>query len=188
MVTKMMMIMKVFYNRILSIARLFIQMKVVENTTFIARIRAISPVKISYTGIKLDHRRHYSTNSLKSKFAHYYANSDVLKVRILKDNRNKSGIYMWTNLVNKKRYVGSSVDLKRRFLEYFNVNRLLRETSMMINRALVKRGFYKFSLTILEYCEVNQLMEREKYYFNLLNPEYNRFFFFIKKLYYILYI
>lgn len=28
---------------------------------------------------------------------------------------NKAGIYLWTNLINKKRYVGSSADLSRRF-------------------------------------------------------------------------
>ena len=30
---------------------------------------------------------------------------------ILKDNRGKSGVYLWTNKVNNKCYVGSSVDL-----------------------------------------------------------------------------
>lgn len=34
---------------------------------------------------------------------------------------------MWTNKLNSKKYVGSSVDLKRRLLEYYNVNRLLNE-------------------------------------------------------------
>jgi hypothetical protein len=41
----------------------------------------------------------------------------------------------------------------------------------MINRALIKkRGYSKFSLTILEYCGAEELMVREKYYFNLLKP------------------
>lgn len=93
---------------------------------------------------------------------------------------------MWTNLVNNKRYIGSSVYLKRRLLEYFNVNRLLRSPSMIINLALLKRGYSKFSLTILEYCVVDKLMEREKYYIKTLKP--NIIDFFIKKNFFILYI
>jgi hypothetical protein len=59
----MMMIMKIFYNRILIIA-LFIRRKVVFYTTFITSLRTISPVKRSYTGLKLDQRRNYSTTMI----------------------------------------------------------------------------------------------------------------------------
>src|SRR5438874_5577757 len=58
-------------------------------------------------------------------------------------------------------------------MEYYNVNRLLTNNSMAINRALLKYGFYNFSLKILEYCDINILMNREKHYFDLLLPEYN---------------
>lgn len=43
----------------------------------------------------------------------------------------------------------------------------------MIYRALIKYGYSGFNLEILEYCELNQLIEREQYYLDLLNPEYN---------------
>jgi len=72
-----------------------------------------------------------------------------------------------------KRYIGSSGNLKRRFLQYFNVNRLVRDSSMPICRSLLKRGFSKFSLEVLEYCKVEDLMEKEKFYFELFKPEYN---------------
>ena len=75
--------------------------------------------------------------------------------------------------MNNKSYIGSSVDLKRRFLEYFNIKRLLRYSSMAINKALLKYGYSQFSLSILEYCEVDELMIKEKYYLNLLSPKYN---------------
>jgi group I intron endonuclease len=68
---------------------------------------------------------------------------------------------MWTNKLNNKKYVGSSIALKRRILEYFNVNRLLREESMPINLALLKYGYTNFSFTILEICDKNSLMSRE---------------------------
>jgi len=59
---------------------------------------------------------------------------------------------MWTNRINDKQYIGSSDNLNRRFNEYFNTNYLLKNTCMYICRALLKHGYSKFSLTILEYC------------------------------------
>ena len=41
-----------------------------------------------------------------------------LNMNLLNLSLNKSGIYLITNLVNGKKYVGSSVVLKRRFKEY----------------------------------------------------------------------
>ena len=34
---------------------------------------------------------------------------------ILKDNKNKAGIYRWINLINSKIYIGSAIDLRTRF-------------------------------------------------------------------------
>jgi group I intron endonuclease len=75
--------------------------------------------------------------------------------------------------LNGKKYIGSSTNLRRRLLEYYNINRLLIGNSMPINTALLKYGYNNFSLTILEFCNVNILLEKEKYYFELLSPEYN---------------
>jgi hypothetical protein len=44
---------------------------------------------------------------------------------------------------------------------------------MAICRALLKYGYRSFSLEILEYCEPSLKLKREKYYINLLKPEYN---------------
>jgi len=44
---------------------------------------------------------------------------------------------------------------------------------MSICCALLKHGYLNFSLTILEYFEVSDLIIREKHYWDLLNPEYN---------------
>jgi len=82
-----------------------------------------------------------------------YDNADIQKEFILKENKDKSGIYCWTNKINGKSYVGSSVDLYLRFLKYFNTNELVRHYNMVICRALLKHGYSNFSLTIIEYCE-----------------------------------
>lgn len=44
---------------------------------------------------------------------------------------------------------------------------------MLINRALLKYGYSKFKLEILEYCEPAVAIEREQHYLDLLEPEYN---------------
>lgn len=119
----------------------------------------------------MNYRRYYSINISKREL--YYANADTNKLDILKDIKGKSGVYMWTYLDNQKRYVGSSVNLRRRILEYYNINRLLKEPSMTISKALLKYGYSNFSLSILEFCEIKDLQKKEKYYFELLKPEYN---------------
>jgi len=102
-----------------------------------------------------------------------FSDADKDKLDILKYIKGKSGIYMWTNKLNGKKYVGSSVDLRRRFLEYYNVNRMLNEKSMPINVALLKYGYTNFSFTILEICDRDSLMSREKHFFEVYSPEYN---------------
>ncbi|EUC39516.1 hypothetical protein COCMIDRAFT_41947 [Bipolaris oryzae ATCC 44560] len=44
---------------------------------------------------------------------------------------------------------------------------------MAINVALLKYGYTNFSLTILEFCEKDSLMSREKHFFEIYSPEYN---------------
>nr|ATI20588.1 GIY-YIG endonuclease [Ophiognomonia clavigignenti-juglandacearum] len=102
-----------------------------------------------------------------------FYDADKDKLNILKYIKGKSGIYMWTNKLNDKKYVGSSVDLRRRLLEYYNVNRLLTEKSMPIYVALLKYGYHNFTLTILDFCDMDSLMSREKYFFEVYSPEYN---------------
>jgi len=44
---------------------------------------------------------------------------------------------------------------------------------MLINKSLLKYGYSNFSLEILEYCKPEDCTQREQYYLNLLEPEYN---------------
>nr|YP_009254056.1 hypothetical protein [Hypomyces aurantius]ANC62741.1 hypothetical protein [Hypomyces aurantius] len=102
-----------------------------------------------------------------------FSNADKDKLAILDYVKGKAGIYMWTNQLNGKKYVGSSVNLRRRLLEYYNVNRILNEKSMPIYMSLLKHGYQSFSLTILEFCNIDSLVSREKHFFDVYSPEYN---------------
>jgi len=101
-----------------------------------------------------------------------YDNFEHDKARILNENKDKSGVYRLTNLENQKSYVGSSVDLRRRFHVYYSTARL-RNSNMAIYKALLKYEPSSFSLEILEYCEPDKAVLKEQEYINLLKPSYN---------------
>jgi GIY-YIG catalytic domain len=105
-----------------------------------------------------------------------YNNSDILKMNILTENKNKTGIYMWTNNLTNKSYIGSAIDFSNRFKNSYNISYLERETktnNSMIYKALLKYGYSNFKLDIIEICKSSDLIEREQYYLDLLKPEYN---------------
>ena len=69
--------------------------------------------------------------------------------------------------------IGQSKDLSKRFIKYFNLSYLKYRNSLIISRVLIKYGYSNFSLEILEYCDEAELLIREQYYFDKLNPKYN---------------
>lgn len=118
----------------------------------------------------------YSTNSNDINPIMTYLNADTMKLQIIKENRKKSGIYRWTNLINGKSYIGSSSNLGERFYRYYKIDyltKILARTRSFICNSLLKNGYSNFKLEILEYCERKDLINREQYYFEKLKPEYN---------------
>jgi group I intron endonuclease len=77
-----------------------------------------------------------------------------------------------TNKVNGKSYIGSSVDLGRRFSEYFRASQLKKDNKV-INKALLKYGYSNFSFETLEHCDPSVVIQKEQYYIDLFKPEYN---------------
>ena len=81
-----------------------------------------------------------------------YTNAEKYKDTILFENKNKSGIYRWNNLITGKSYVGSSISLDKRFSIYYSLNSLKRnilKSKSTIYNALLKYSFSNFSLEIL---------------------------------------
>jgi len=125
-------------------------------------------------------KTNYSTNSSVSDAPQpqpekIYKNADLDKAQIIQENKGKSGVYRWVNLVNGKSYIGSSVNLALRLRNYFNFSFISnkRRGKSLINEALLKYGYSYFSLEILEFCESSEAILREQYYLDLLKPEYN---------------
>lgn len=97
-----------------------------------------------------------------------------------------AGIYLWTNNVNNKRYVGSTNNLKRRVGEYLNTNRLEKELARgesIIYKAMIKYGYSSFGFEVLEYIDLSGLAtdkqksevleQAEQKYLDDIMPEYN---------------
>jgi group I intron endonuclease len=84
----------------------------------------------------------------------------------------KSGIYKITNIINNKSYIGSSYNVEKRLRIHKSKLRKGLNTIKLQN-AWNKAGGESFIFEFLEAVEVNELKNKEQYYFSLLNPEYN---------------
>lgn len=74
----------------------------------------------------------------------------------------KTGIYKITNKINRKTYIGQSVDISQRWHYYRYAS--TKNTKSLIVAAIRKYGFDKFNFTILEECDKDELNEKEIYY------------------------
>jgi len=110
------------------------------------------------------------TNDIKPLIT--YSNCDIEKDRILKENKNKAVVYRLTNNINKKSYIGSSVNFSVRLYKHYSVKHLMKHNTA-IHNALLKYGYSNFTLDILEYCKSVDPISKEQYYLDLLKPEYN---------------
>ena len=78
-----------------------------------------------------------------------------------------SGIYIIENIINGKVYVGSTINIKKRWYAHkTTLNHNCHDNSFLQN-AWNKYGETNFSFIILEEVVVEKLLEREQYYINL---------------------
>lgn len=87
--------------------------------------------------------------------------------------KGKCGIYVFTNLENGKRYVGSSVDLYNRLHEHVHNLKNNKAHNAHFQASWNKYGEDSFIYGVLEYCNEANQFEREQYYIDLIHPEYN---------------
>lgn len=87
--------------------------------------------------------------------------------------QGKSGIYMFINLTNGKRYIGSSKDIYNRIHEHVHNLNNQKAHNKHFQASWNKYGENSFIFTVLEYCSEDSRFEREQYYLDVINPEYN---------------
>ena len=104
-----------------------------------------------------------------------YSNFKKDKQQLKKDQKDKTGVYCIVNLINGKIYIGSSVKLAVRMMNYLNTTFLKnrKNNNMPIIQALLKYGQENFAVLIVEYVDIENLSVRETFYITNLLPYYN---------------
>jgi group I intron endonuclease len=83
------------------------------------------------------------------------------------------GVYEIVNTVNGHRYVGSSANIPHRWSGHkYDLNKN-KHHSIYLQRAWDKYGTDCFKFSVIEYCEKEQLIEREQFHIDALKPSYN---------------
>lgn len=85
-----------------------------------------------------------------------------------------SGVYVITNIVNGKRYIGSSANISHREKTHFNFLHKGNHHNAHLQSSYNMYGKENFNFQILEYCNTSVLIEREQFYIDTLCPEYNK--------------
>ncbi len=114
-------------------------------------------------------------NTENLKVEKVYENFKEDRVKLIKEELGRSGVYCLINKVDAHAYVGSSINLASRMRNYLN-NAYLKSkqnVNMPITRALLKYDQSNFSLLILEYVEPAFLIARETFYITHVIPYYN---------------
>ena len=82
------------------------------------------------------------------------------------------GVYLLKCKINNKKYVGSSREINSRLALHFN-REARNYPYKPLYKDINKYGRENFEWEVLEECEAYELREREQYYFDLIQPEYN---------------
>jgi group I intron endonuclease len=91
---------------------------------------------------------------------------------ILLNIKDKGGVYMFFNLINGNCYIGSSVNLARRFRIHFSS---VGSVKLPLPLAINKYGPNNFVFLILQYCDriEDVCLGLEQHYLDLFKPKYN---------------
>lgn len=81
----------------------------------------------------------------------------------------KSGIYCIENINNNKKYIGQSVDVQDRWRRHKSELEHSVHHNSYLQNSWNKYGEDIFCFYVLEYCEIEQLDEKEIYYIDLYN-------------------
>jgi len=88
--------------------------------------------------------------------------------------KTKSGIYQIRNTLNGRKYIGSAVNILRRFNEHKKHLRTGHHDNIHLQRAWDKYGEMAFVFEIIEFVENKQLLcEREQHWIDVTVDRYN---------------
>ena len=86
-----------------------------------------------------------------------------------------SAVYKITNTITKDFYIGSSKNIKNRWIEHQCLSTWERHQNNPLYLNMKKYGIDKFEFEILAEVEVEQLKEMEQQFIETLKPAYNKY-------------
>ena len=84
-----------------------------------------------------------------------------------------SGVYQITNLINNKSYIGSSINIYKRWGKHKTELNTKTHHTKHLQRAWHKYGASNFKFEILKKCDIQNCIPFEQFFIDLLNPNYN---------------
>ena len=84
-----------------------------------------------------------------------------------------SGVYQITNQINGKKYIGSSVNIKKRWAHHKTMLRAGNHHSAHLQSAWQKYSGENFKFEIICSCPEDKTVEFEQFFVDARNPEYN---------------
>lgn len=88
----------------------------------------------------------------------------------MKENKI-TGIYKVTNIITGEFYIGSSKNIKQRWVSHKNPSFRAQHPNVKLYKGMAQYGLNNFTFEIIE--ETDNLKEREQYYIEQLKPTYN---------------
>ena len=112
------------------------------------------------------HRKRYSANSYPSREKAAELRSSI-----------EPGIYMIKNKLTGECYIGQSTKPYRRRVEHFSIYNGEKSVSYAkrLQNDIKQLGKNAFLFGIIEYCNKQELADKEQYYLNLYKPQYNTY-------------
>ena len=86
--------------------------------------------------------------------------------------KSEPGIYKLTSLETGKAYIGKSTDVKKRIADHFkSVVGIKSIADQAVHHAILKEGFWNWTIEVITYCDREQLSELERYYIDFYKTQ-----------------
>lgn len=86
--------------------------------------------------------------------------------------KSEPGIYKLTSLENGMSYIGKSTDVKKRIADHFKSSIGIHSIAdQAVHHAILKEGFWNWSIEVIIYADKDKLNELEKYYIDFFKTQ-----------------
>lgn len=102
---------------------------------------------------------------------YYKASGEALMKKILNNNGDKGGIYKITNIKDEKVYIGRTTEFKSRWRTHMKRGCGIDRIKGLLYDAMMNEGLENFTFQIVEVCDKDKQVEREKYWIQFYHSD-----------------